>query len=239
MAIKFKDMLRGAARAAAGAGLLIAAGSAIAPAHAKKISSLIGSTGGTSDGPGPLLSTYFDLGYVPGNDDIVRLTNPSGSPVCAMIYVFDTNQELQEACAVGLSPNKELAFDVAANLTSTPTYGSFSYGDVAGVIEIISATPNTVTSSYGSITEGIPCDPAVGISPITGVNAYLEESVVVESYGAALPGATVLEFTNDGTIDQNNLNTIESALNVLGSGIGASGSGVCTTIPWSASDSAK
>jgi hypothetical protein len=238
MTIKVRGVLGGAARVACGAAFLITAGSSLAPAHAKKITSLIGSTSDTGDGPGPLLSTYFDLGYDQDTDDIMRLTNPSGSPVCAMIYVFDTDQELQEACAVGLSPNKELSFDVAANLTSSPTYGSFYDDDVAGVIEVISATPNTVTSPYGSATldgtSSIPCDPAVGVSPITGVNAYLEESVVVESYGNPLPGATVLEFTNDGSIDQNNLNGIENGLAFLGSNFGASGRGLCTTLPWAA-----
>src|SRR5580698_8290458 len=121
MNINVKGLLGGAARVAAGAALLVAAGSAIAPAHAlKKRTALISSnTGGT--GPGPLLSTYFDLGYYGyGNDGFVRLTNVSGVNACAFIYVFDTDQELQEACAVGLSPNKELEFDVNANLTSNP-----------------------------------------------------------------------------------------------------------------------
>ena len=219
---------------AAGAALLVAAGSAFAPAHAKKLSSLIGTTTGTGDGPGPLLSTYFDLGYGWGSDDVVRLTNTSGSSVCAMIYVFDTDQELQEACAVGLSANKALSFDVASSLASNPTYGSFYDGDIGGVIEIISATPNTVASPYGSTTEGISCDPAVAVAPITGVNAYLEESVVVESYGDWLQGATVLEFTDDGFIDATNLASITNALNVLGSSIGASGRGICDPGSWTA-----
>jgi hypothetical protein len=92
MTIKVRGVLGGAARVACGAAFLITAGSSLAPAHAKKITSLIGSTSGTGDGPGPLLSTYFDLGYNQDTDDIMRLTNPSGSPVCAMIYVFDTDQ---------------------------------------------------------------------------------------------------------------------------------------------------
>jgi hypothetical protein len=239
MGINVKGLLGGAARVAAGAALLVAAGSAFAPAHAKKLSALIGNSAGSGDGPGPLLSTYFDLGYGWGSDDVVRLTNPSGANVCAMIYVFDTDQELQEACAVGLSPNKEFSFDVSDSLASNPTYGSFYNYDIAGIIEVISATPNTVTSPYGSTTEGISCDPAVGVSPITGVNAYLEESVVVKSYGDWLPGATVLEFTDDGIIDQTNLNTISSALAVLGSEIGSSGRGICNTDPWGAPDLAS
>jgi hypothetical protein len=239
MGINVKGLLGGAARVAAGAALLVAAGSAFAPAHAKKLSALIGSGQGSVDGPGPLLSTYFDLGYGWGSDDVVRLTNPSGADVCAMIYVFDTDQELQEACAIGLSPNKALSLDVASDLTATPTYGSFYNYDIAGIIEIISATPNTVTSPYGSTTEGISCDPAVGVAPITGVNAYLEESVVVESYGEWLPSAAVLAFTDDGTIDQTNLSTITTALSVLGSEIGSSGRGICLTDPWQAPDLAS
>jgi hypothetical protein len=230
--VNVKGLLGGAARVAAGAALLVAAGSAIAPAHALKKAALISSnTGGT--GPGPLLSTYFDLGYYGyGNDDVVRLTNVSGVNACAFIYVFDTDQELQEACAVGLSPNKELAFDVSANLTSNPAFGNFYYDDVAGIIEIISGTSNTGSSVFASTTEGITCDPAAAITPLTAVNAYLETSVVVESYGYWLPGATILPFTDDGNPDATNLGVIQNALAVLGSEIGASGKGICTTDPW-------
>jgi hypothetical protein len=64
---------------------------------------------------------------------------------------------------------------------------------------------------------------------LTAVNAYLETSVVVESYGFFLPGATVLEFTDDGDPDATNLGTIQNALAVLGSEIGASGKGICYT----------
>jgi hypothetical protein len=228
--VNVKGMLGGAARVAAGAALLVAAGSAMAPAHAAaKAKALISSnTGGT--GPGPLLSTYFDLGlYAYGNDDIVRLTNVSGQNACAFIYVFDTDQELQEACAVGLSPNKELSFDVRHSLTDNPAFGNFFDNDVAGIIEIISGTANTGSSVYASTTEGINCDPAAAITPLTAVNAYLETSVVVESYGFFLPGATVLEFTDDGDPDATNLGTIQNALAVLGSEIGASGKGICYT----------
>jgi hypothetical protein len=125
MNINIKGMLGGAARVAAGAALLVAAGSAMAPAHASKKLALISSnTGGT--GPGPLLSTYFDLGqYAYGNDNTVRLTNVSGVDACAFIYVFDTDQELAEACAVGLSPNKALSFDVRHSLTDNPSFGNF------------------------------------------------------------------------------------------------------------------
>jgi hypothetical protein len=228
-----KGMLGGAARVAVGAALLVAAGSAMAPAHAAhKVAGLISSnTGGT--GPGPLLSTYFDLGfYGYGNDDVVRLTNVSGVNACAFIYVFDTDQQLAEACAVGLSPNKELSFDVSHSLTDNPSFGNFYNDDVAGIIEIISGTSNTGTSVYASTTEGITCDPAAAITPLTAINAYLETSVVVESYGYWLPGATILPFTDDGNPDATNLGVIQNALAVLGSEIGASGKGICYIDPY-------
>src|SRR5580698_9751686 len=232
--VNVKGMLGGAARVAAGAALLVAAGSAIAPAHALKKQALISSnTGGT--GPGPLLSTYFDLGYYGyGNDDVVRLTNVSGQNACAFIYVFDTDQELQEACAVGLSPNKELSFDVRHSLTDNPAFGNFVDDDVAGIIEIISGTSNTGSSVFASTTEGITCDPAAAITPLTAINAYLETSVVVESYGYWLPGATILPFTDDGDPDATNLGVIQNALGVLGSEIGSSGKGICYIDPWTA-----
>jgi hypothetical protein len=232
--VNVKGMFGGAARVAAGAALLVAAGSAMAPAHAgvKKSSVLISSnTGGT--GPGPLLSTYFDLGqYAYGNNDVVRLTNVSGVDACAFIYVFDTDQELAESCAVGLSPNKALSFDVRHGLTDNPAFGDFSNNDVAGIIEIISGTSNTGSSVFASTTEGITCDPAAAITPLTAINAYLETSVVVESYGDYLPGATVLQFTDDGDPDATNLGVIQGDLAVLGSAIGSSGKGICYIDPW-------
>jgi hypothetical protein len=205
----------------------------MAPAHAgiKKAPLISSNTGGT--GPGPLLSTYFDLGfYGYGNDDTVRLTNVSGQNACAFIYVFDTDQELAEACAVGLSPNKALSFSVAKGLTYNPAFGNFFNDDVAGIIEIISGTANTGSSPFASTTEGINCDPAAAITPLTAINAYLETSVVVESYGYWLPGATVLPFTDDGNPDATNLGVIQNALGVLGSEIGSSGKGICYIDPW-------
>lgn len=230
--INVNRLLGGAARVAAGTALLVAAGSAIAPANAKLKAAISSSTGGT--GPGPLLSTYFDLGiFDSGNDAVVRLANVSGQNACAFIYVFDTNQELQESCAVGLTPNKDLAFDVSANLTSNPAFG-FSNGAIGGVIEIISGTPNDGSSVFASTTEGITCDPAATITPLTAINAWITQVSVAEIYDIWLPSTTVLPFTDDSEPDSTNLSVIQNALAVLGSDIGSSGHGICSTNPWTA-----
>jgi hypothetical protein len=228
--VNVKGMLGGAARVAAGAALLVAAGSAVSPAHAKLASAISSSTGGT--GPGPLLSTYFDLGYFgAGDDGTVRLDNVSSEDACAFIYVFDTDQELQESCAVGLSPNKDYSF-YTSSLVENPFYqGAFDNG-LAGVIEIISGTANTGSSVFSSTTDGIHCDPAATITPLTAINAWISTVTVAEIDDVWIPSATVLPFTDDGEPDATNLSTIQTALGVLGSEIGSSGDGVCDPSNW-------
>ena len=56
---------------------------------------------------------------------------------------------------------------------------------------------------------------------------------MAEIDGYWIPGATVLPFTDDGEPDSANLATIQTALGVLGSEIGASGDGVCKPASYS------
>jgi hypothetical protein len=226
MGINVKGMLGGAARVAAGAALLVAAGSAMSPAHASKHTALINSSpGGT--GPGPLLATYFDLGtWAYPTDGTVRLDNVSGESACAFIYVFDSDQELQESCAVGLSANKDYSFQTSSLVGNPFSNGAFT-SSYTGVIEIISGAPNTGTSVFASTTEGINCDPAAAITPVTAINAWISTISFAEAGGLWEPSTTVLAFTDDGEPDAANLATIQNALGVLGSPIGASGDGVC------------
>ncbi len=105
-----------------------------------------GSSGGTAAVNGPLpgqvLWTYYETtepafpcpGPDPdgcdhgGNgDNILRLVNPDGSansllgggeqPVCAMIYVFDDDEEMGECCGCPLTPGQLGTFSVGASLT--------------------------------------------------------------------------------------------------------------------------
>jgi hypothetical protein len=66
-------------------------------------------------GPGEVLWTYFDTTGPDGNgDNILTLINPNGSAnpelvddspdACAMIYVFDDDQEMGECCGCPISP---------------------------------------------------------------------------------------------------------------------------------------
>ena len=105
-----------------------------------------GSTSGTAavsgSLPGQVLWTYYETTEVPflcpgpdpdgcdhgGNgDNIIRLVNPNGSanslvggsdqPVCAMIYVFDDDEEMGECCGCPLTPGQLATFSVENNLT--------------------------------------------------------------------------------------------------------------------------
>jgi len=231
MSINVKGLLGGAARVAAGAALLVAAGSAVSPAHARLTSEISSTTGGT--GPGPLLSTYFDLGpWGYGTDGTVRFNNVSGEDACAFIYVFDSDQELQESCAVPLSPNKYYSFYISS-LVENPFYVGGFGGYIDGVIEVISGEPNTGSSVFSTHSEGINCDPAATITPLTAVNAWLSEPTTALLYDVPVYGVTLVPFTDDGQPDATNLATIQTALGVLGSEIGSSGDGICYPDPYS------
>jgi hypothetical protein len=94
-------------------------------------------------------------------DNIIRLINPNGSAnsnlgtkpqiVCAMIYVFDDDQEMGECCGCPLSSAGFTSISVEKNLTSNwglgggPEGGNHSNGAIA----IVAATPNTTPLSPG------------------------------------------------------------------------------------------
>ena len=236
MSINIKGMLGGAARVAAGAALLVAAGSAMAPAHAAKLGALIGASPGTGEGDGPLLATYFDIDGPTGigGDAIIRLANISGAVTgeCAFIYVFNTDQELEEACAAPLSPNKELAISVYAQLNSNPAFNNeFGYGYRTGLIEIVSGEPNTGSSAFSSNVEGINCDPAGTIVPVTAVEAWIEHTLGIPADGYEATGVAVVPFTNGGAPDVN-LGLLTADINFLNAALGSSGDGICYPNQW-------
>jgi uncharacterized protein YjdB len=75
-----------------------------------------------------------------GVDGTIRLTNPGltvGS-LCAMIYVFDTRQELNECCGCKVSDSGLRTLSVLNDLTANPLTGKKPR---AGTIEIVSSDP--------------------------------------------------------------------------------------------------
>lgn len=147
------------------------------------------------DQPGQVLWTYYettenftfcdetnadpdgcDVGG--GGDNIIRLINPNGAAntnlagaqsntVCAMIYVFDDDEEMGECCGCPLSSTQLATFSVEHNLTSNwGLSGGSEQGDHGnGSIAIIAASPNTTPLTPGGGHEaanclgGVCCDP--------------------------------------------------------------------------------
>jgi hypothetical protein len=141
--------------------------------------------------PGQALFTYFETtesftvcGTTTANpdgcntggngDNIIRLVNPNGSgntnlaggkaqPVCAMIYVFDNDEEMGECCGCPLSSTQLATFSVEKNLTSNwgLANGTLGGDHSNGAIAIIAAAPNTtlLTPGGGGAAANGGCDP--------------------------------------------------------------------------------
>jgi trimeric autotransporter adhesin len=87
-----------------------------------------------------LLVTYFSHANNSATnlDATVYVTNVgmTNSSLCAMVYVFDTQQEMTECCACSASPDDLRTLSINHDLTNEPATGTVPS---AGVIEIVSA----------------------------------------------------------------------------------------------------
>ena len=165
---------------AAGAFLVAVALSASANASTLRRGSTGGGSAVTGALPGQVLWTYYETTEafttcgttsqdtdgcdVGGNgDNIIRLINPNGAAngnlagaktqtVCAMIYVFDDDEEMGECCGCPLSSTQLATFSVEFNLTSNwgITGGPEAGDHKNGAIAIVASAPNTVGALIGS-----------------------------------------------------------------------------------------
>ena len=95
-----------------------------------------------------LMLNYFNRANAEksGFDSTIRLTNPTVGGLCAMVYVFDRSQELNECCGCAISESGLLTLSLLNDLTANPLTGK---KPVAGIIEIVSSDP----------TQNPQCDP--------------------------------------------------------------------------------
>ena len=85
----------------------------------------------------PLLAVaYFDA--TAGIDSTIRVTNPgtTGTDLCAMIYVFDQDQQMSECCACLVSQDGLMTLSLKTDLLSNPLTGVAS---TAGTVMLVSA----------------------------------------------------------------------------------------------------
>jgi hypothetical protein len=131
------------------------------------------------------LSTYFSNANTPGAPDATaRIWNPGAVQntagtdslnVCALIYVFDANQQMAECCGCFVSANGLLTLSVNNNLTSNPLLGPQLH---TGLIEVFTDFNPANPPAPGN------CDPRV-INPFFGLDADITH--VQNKVGATFP----------------------------------------------------
>lgn len=114
---------------------------------------LSGSTAFTVDPQ--LLVTYFSQANNSATnlDATVYVTNVgmTNSSLCAMVYVFDTQQEMTECCACSASPDDLRTLSINHDLTNQSATGTVPS---AGVIDIVSARISNQTCNASSSSPG-------------------------------------------------------------------------------------
>lgn len=150
---------------------------------------------------------YFSNNAAPAPDATVRIDNPglTYGNLCAMIYVFDADQQLTECCGCVETHNGLRTLSVRSNLTSNPLTGVVSRN---GVIKIVSAAVNNS-----------PCDPTSNVAPKANLRAWVTH--IQNAVGATWP-ITETE-SSDSTLGATELANLQAQcafVNILGSGQG-------------------
>jgi len=151
---------------------------------------------------------YFANNGVTGAPDAtLRVTNPgtSNGNLCAMVYVFDNDQQLTECCGCITTPDGLRTFSVSSNLTSNPLTGVRPNN---GDIKIVSAAVNNS-----------PCDPTSNVTPTPTLRAWVTH--IQNKVGSAYP-ITETE-SSDATLSAGELASLQADcyfVQRLGSGHG-------------------
>lgn len=146
---------------------------------------------------------YFANNVSSSTAATVRIDNPglTYGNLCAMIYVFDQDQQLSECCGCSAGHNGLRTISVKA-LTNNPLTGHISN---TGVIKIVSAAVNNS-----------PCDPTANVSPKPNLRAWATH---IQNNGAV----TETEFLDStlGATELANLQAQCAFIGILGSGAGS------------------
>src|SRR5271155_1887450 len=89
-----------------------------------------------------------------------------------MIYVFDSDQALQECCGCPVSSDGLLTLDIDQLLVANPVSGQNTAGDYItdGIIQLLSTKTNdTLSNEPGGPLPGEFCSPTIPTGPGAGV----------------------------------------------------------------------
>jgi len=157
--------------------------------------------------------TTGGIGKPPGlPDGYVRIANPglTYGNLCAMIYVFDQDQQMTECCGCAVSHDGLLTVSVP-QLTLNPLTLVVSQN---GVIKVVSAAVNNT-----------PCDPTANVKPKANLRVWathIQNQVPLGSFGGTVWPVTETE-SSDSTLGATELTNLQAQcgfINILGSGQG-------------------
>jgi hypothetical protein len=233
----------------AGAFLVAIALSASANAATLRRGSTAGSSSVTGSQPGSVLWTYYDTceeahnaggTEVPGTcnsfgngDNIIRLVNPNGSAngglageevssLCAMIYVFDDDEEMVACCGCLISPAGLLSISVDHNLLVNPIIGGASDGVEQGSIAILASQQTTPGPCMAGNAPGFT--PSSATANLLG--SITHNLAVGNLDGGSTSGLTEIGLFDDANGDASNVTYLENECSALvGNG---SDAGNCT-----------
>jgi hypothetical protein len=177
------------------------------------------------------------------SDDIIRLINPNGAAngnlagakpetVCAMIYIFDDDQEMGECCGCPLTSAQLATFSVQHNLTSN--WGLGGGNNLNGAFAIAAAEPNAPACLQKSAACNGGCDPTnvPGYSVTTSSNLLgsVTRNQFVETPSGTSElfvafGITETALSDDAAGDPTNLIYLQEQCGaIVGNGTGG---GIC------------
>jgi hypothetical protein len=199
-------------------------------------------------------ATYFANANTTAGQGVVHIVYPlvpaslsdPAEEVCAMIYVFDTTQAMQECCGCPVSSDGLLTLNINTDLTASGVAASAG-GLTDGVIRLLSTGFSYTTSPslgfarqypgvpvYYGITpgvgnpngsDGIGCDPATGVccDPTAGDERVLTlRPWASHVHNTSLTEEEFVGIASDiASSDAANLPVICAALGQLGSGAGS------------------
>ena len=189
---------------------------------------------------------------IPRNDALVRLVNPNGGPaglfsteehpVCAMIYVFDDDQEMQACCGCPISSAGMLTLSSNRDLRAN-VIGENSVDPNLGWVDVVAAAENATLGSGSSSDNGRGCptgqsgacnggcdptsNPGYNVDPGDTLLGSVSRSQFISSNNPYNPtlGVTETPLPINRPRDSRNLNYLQAECGALvGNG---SGAGTC------------